>query len=206
MKISPKVAKRTFIYLRSLENLLREGKITTSSKEISQRTGFSHVTVRKDISHFAKLGKPRIGYNVIELKSGLDRFLLGGKTVNIALFGAGNLGTALLKYPALKRNKLNIVAAFDKDTNKISTTINGTRIFDIKKAKEIISKKRIVIAILAVSEKNASDVAKVIISSGIKAILNFSPASLNVGKHICVKNIDLSIEFKLLFCLASNAT
>jgi len=201
-KISPRVIERSLIYIRTLDQLLKEKQEFISSKKLAASTGLSDVNVRKDISNFARVGRPRIGYDVKKLKKLLEDFILCSNVINIVLFGVGNLGTAILKYPGFRREKLRIVAAFDKNRKKINKTINEVKVYPVSKAAEIVKKKHAAIGILAVPAVYSQDVADLMVKLGLKGILNFSPVALNVPGKVPVKNIDFSIEFLSLFCLA----
>ena len=188
------------LYIRILEKLIGEGEQFVSSKRLSEIAGLSDVQVRKDISNFGKVGRPRVGYRTTELKKVLEEFI-SKNIVHVVLFGAGNLGSAILRYPKFHQDKIRILAAFDKNKSKIGRRINGVLVYDIKEAPEIIRRIRADIAIIAVPEKSSQQIASLIVSCGVKGIVNFSPASISVPKSVFVRNIDLSIEFLSLFCV-----
>ncbi|MBU1862862.1 MAG: redox-sensing transcriptional repressor Rex [Candidatus Omnitrophica bacterium] len=200
--ISKKTISRVLLYIRTLETLIIEERFFVSSKELAQITGISDVKIRKDITHFGKVGKPRVGYNALKLKQVLENFLLHKKVIRVVLFGAGNLGTAIIKYPGFRKGKLKIVAAFDKSKRTIGKTINGVTIYSVKRAPEIIRKYKGDIGIIAVPEEAAQKVADTIVRSGLTGIVNFSPTTINVPENVLVKNIDLSITFLSLYCNA----
>ncbi len=199
-KISSRTIARALLYLRTLETLIRDGKDTVSSRELARITGLTDVQIRKDISNFGKVGTPGVGYNVAELKKVLEDIVLAKKVIRMALFGAGHLGTAILKYPAFGKQKLRIVAAFDRDKRKIGRTINGVKVYPVEKAPEIIRKNRVDIGIIAVPPESGQKVADLMVLSGLKAIVNFAPVSLNVPGAVSVRDIDLSIEFLSVYC------
>ena len=199
-KLSNKIISRVLLYIRILEELIKKNRVRVSSNELAKLTGLSDVQIRKDISKFGKVGTPRLGYNTIELKGVLEDFVLHKKTIQLALFGVGNLGTAILKYPAFRKDRLNIAAAFDKDKNKIGRTINSVRIYSIDKAPEIIKKTRSEIGIVAVGAQDSQEVVDIMVLSGLKGIINFAPVFLNAPKDVIVRDIDLSLEFLALYC------
>ena len=71
------------------------------------------------MSYFGEFGRPGIGYNVIDLHARIGRILNLEKTQPVLLVGAGNLGSALVGYPALRADSFQIVAVFDSNPNKI---------------------------------------------------------------------------------------
>ena len=64
---------RAFTYLRVLNSLSEAGKEHVSSEELAGMAGVFGAQVRKDISAFGKVGRPRIGYQVEKLKKLLEK-------------------------------------------------------------------------------------------------------------------------------------
>ncbi|MFH1768892.1 MAG: redox-sensing transcriptional repressor Rex [Candidatus Omnitrophota bacterium] len=199
-KISSKTIARVFLYIRTLETLIKEKRFQISSKELASMIDSSDAQIRKDISNFGRVGKPGIGYNSADLKSRLEDFVLQNNVVHVVLFGVGNLGMAILRYPGFPRDKIKIVAAFEKAKDKIGRKINGVPVYSVNRVPEVAKKTHADIAIIAVPKEHSQSVADVIALSGIRKIVNFSPTSLSVAKDVTVKNIDFTIEFLSLFC------
>ena len=199
-KIPKKTVARALLYIRTLEYLLKEKRFLISSGELARLTGATDVQVRKDISSFGKVGTPRIGYNTEELKNVLEDFVLRKKAIRMAVFGAGNLGTAIMKYPGFKRGKIEIAAAFDRSPEKIGKKVNGVQVYSVEKAPAVIKRESVALAIIAVPAASAQEVADLAVLAGLKGIINFSPVALSVPKGVFVKDIDLSIEFLSLYC------
>ncbi len=198
--VSPRTIDRVLIYIRTLERLIKAGQDLVSSRDLAEITGVSDVQIRKDISNFGKVGTPRIGYKTKDLKSTLEVFLLQQDTVCAALFGVGHLGSAILRYPGFQKDKIRIVAAFDKSKAKVGREINGIRVHALEDAPKIIRKNEAQIGIMAVPGPSAQDVADIMVAAGLKGIVNFAPASLNVPRQEAVRDIDLTIEFLSLYC------
>ncbi|HNX69032.1 MAG TPA: redox-sensing transcriptional repressor Rex [Candidatus Omnitrophota bacterium] len=199
-KIPRKTITRVLLYIRTLEGLLKEKRYLVSSKQLSEMTGLSDVKIRKDISNFKSVGKPRIGYRTLELKKTLQDFLLQSNTVHLVLFGAGNLGSAILKYPGFQQGKIRVVAAFDVSRGKIGRKINGVRVYPVERAPEIIKRSHADIGIIAVPKEHSQEVADYMVLSGLHRIVNFAPCSISVPAKVQVRNMDFTIEFLSLFC------
>jgi redox-sensing transcriptional repressor len=197
--ISRKTIDRALLYIRALENLLKEKRDKISSSELADITGSSDVQIRKDISFFGKVGVPRVGYETKRLKDILENFILQNNIVHIALFGVGNLGKAILKYPGFQTDKIKLVAAFDKAKSKLSKEINGIKIYPVERSAELIKKVHAEIGIIAVPPGSSQEVADIMVKSGLKGIINFAPNCISVPKSIYVKNIDFSIEILSIF-------
>jgi len=199
-KIPRKTIERALLYIRTLEGLIKAKRYLISSSELAAMTGFSDVQIRKDISKFGKVGTPRIGYKTIELRDILERFVLQENDVRAVLFGVGNLGSAILKYPGFQKDRIKIMAAFDNDKRKIGKKINDVTIYALSKAPQMIKKTRSEIGIIAVPKEYSQEVADVIALCGLRGIINFTPTSITAPKNIVIRDIDLTIEFLSLFC------
>lgn len=202
-KIPRKTITRVLLYIRTLESLIKEKRYMVSSKQLAEITGLSDVKIRKDVSNFRSVGRPRIGYNTVELKKTLANYLLQNNVVRLVLFGAGNLGSAILKYPGFHQSKIKLVAAFDIAPGKVGKKINGVRIYPVDRAPEIIKRYRADIGIIAVPKENGQEVANYMVLSGLHRIINFAPCSISVPTKVQVRNFDFTIEFLSLFCDSS---
>src|ERR1700755_522824 len=94
-RLSLGVAARLSRYLQVLTQARKMGKETISSQELSDYTHVNSTQIRRDLSGFGKFGKRGVGYNVDSLVSQIRKILRTSGQHNIALFGAGHLGTAI---------------------------------------------------------------------------------------------------------------
>lgn len=196
-KIPQATAKRLPLYYRFLENLQASGKQRVSSSELSEAVKVDSATIRRDFSYFGALGKKGYGYNVNYLLSFFRKTLDQDEVTKVALVGVGNLGTAFLHYNFSKNNSTKIEMAFDVDEEKIGTVLGHVPIYDMNSMKEHLGDE-VTVAILTVPSASAQKVADSLVESGIKGILNFTPARLSVPDNIRVHHIDLSVELQSL--------
>ncbi len=111
------------------------------------------------------------------------------------MVGVGKLGGALLGFDGFSRLNLSIKAAFDCDRRKIGKVQSGVKIEDVRKLNEIIKKTGIRIGIICTPRKDAQEIAESMVSSGIKAILNFAPVEINIKKgKVYISNMDMAAE------------
>ena len=68
----------------------------------------------------------------------------------------------------------------------------------IKDIKEKIKQNDISIAIIAVPEDSAQQVADILVGAGVKEILNFAPVTLNVPEEVNIRYADLSLDIEHL--------
>lgn len=203
-KIPGSTISRLFVYLREVTVLLNMNIHTISSAELGERTNLSDAQVRKDFGHFGQFGVSGAGYDTKELKTALEKILGKDKTWNVAVVGAGHLGSALLAYPGFKEHQLNFIAAFDSDAKKIGKNISGIIIQSIDDMPKAIRDKKISIGVIAVPAKSAQEVTDKFILAGVECILNFAPTSLNVSENVKVKDVDLSRELEALSYFLTN--
>ncbi|MFH1379644.1 MAG: redox-sensing transcriptional repressor Rex [bacterium] len=193
-KIPEGTISRLCVYLREITELAKVNINTISSSELGERTNISDAQVRKDFGYFGQFGVSGSGYNILELKSTLEKILGKDKTWNVAVIGAGHLGSALLSYPGFKEHGLNIIAAFDADARKIGKQINEIAVLPISELPKAIKENKIAIGIITVPAKNAQEIADILTNAGVTCILNFAPVALNVPEQVKLKEIDLSRE------------
>jgi redox-sensing transcriptional repressor len=112
--------------------------------------------------------------------------------------GAGNLGSALSRYPGFRQHGLYVAAAFDADLSKTGRKIQDTPVFPLAELATRIETMSIKVAILTVPSTNAQDVATLLVAAGIKAIWNFTNVKLKVADDVVVQNEDLSSGYAML--------
>ncbi len=204
-KVPESTIPRLSLYLREVTELSKVNIKTISSAELGERTNLSDAQVRKDLGYFGQFGVSGAGYSVVDLKKALEKILGRDNKLNVAIIGAGHLGSALLAYPGFKKHALDIVAAFDADKTKIGIEFEGVKIRSIEDLPMAVNKQNISIGIIAVPAGEAQGVADILVKSGVECILNFAPASLNVPENVKVKDVDLSRELETLaYYLANN--
>ncbi len=198
VKIPEKTVTRLSIYLRCLEELEVDGVDSVSSKQLAQRFGLNSAQVRKDLAYFGQFGVRGLGYYIAELKHNLERILGLKQDWEVALVGAGNLGSALIAYKGFQARGFRISMAFDTDPAKVGLQIDGVVVMDVAKMVPALRKKKVKIAVLAVPAGVAQSVADLLVDAGVTAILNFAPTQLAVPEGIKIQNVDLSVLLKTL--------
>jgi len=184
------VVGRLPLYLRMLDQLLEEDRHTTNSQELGDRLGISSAQIRKDLSYFGGFGKYGTGYDVAFLRGQLQRILHLEKIWPVALVGAGDLGHALANYHRFHKSGFEIVGVFDNDPAKIGSTIGRLVVQDVGRMEEVIRKKNVAIAIIAVSVNAAQAVADRVVAVGVRGLLNYAPVALRTPDDVTVQYID----------------
>ncbi len=184
------VIGRLPIYLRALNRLSQEGHEVTSSHELGRRLGISSAQIRKDLSHFGGFGKQGTGYQITYLEEKLRQVLKVTRDWEVALVGAGDLGTAVAHYRGFSNRGFHITCIFDSDPNKIGKPIEDFVIQPMNELIDTISKRGIQMAMITVPAEYAQHVADQLIKAGVRGILNYAPISINVPQNVHVQYID----------------
>lgn len=203
-KPSKETINRLSVYLRILQELSKSGSLSTiSSYSLAKESGISSDQLRRDLWYFGQFGKRGIGYSLERLKNKISQILGLDKTWNACICGVGNLGSALLAYKGFKEQNINIAASFDIDSKKVGKEKNGVEIYHLKDIKKVVNRLNIKIAIIATPAKVSQYVADELVSSGVRAILNFAPTKITVSPSVKLRNVDLSTElFNLTYFLS----
>ena len=198
--------RRLSVYTRCLLQLEEDGVQTISSQELAERFSLNSAQVRKDLAYFGEFGVRGIGYYVVGLKAELQRILGLDREWPVALVGFGNLGSALFHYKGFSRQGFRLAVVIDDDPAKIGRDVDGVPIVASRDMAREIKARSIQIAIVAVPPDAAQGVTEQLVAAGIKAVLNFAPTRLRVGREVRLKNVDLSIELETLsFYLAKGS-
>ncbi|MBE2268928.1 MAG: redox-sensing transcriptional repressor Rex [Anaerolinea sp.] len=190
------VISRLPVYLRALERLSHEGQEVTSSHELGKRLGISSAQIRKDLSHFGGFGKQGTGYRITYLKDQLRQVLNVERDWEVALIGAGDLGSAVARYRGFSNRGFHIACVFDSSPEKINKHLGEFVIQPLESMAAVIVERGIKIAMIAVPAESAQSVADTLIGAGVRAILNYAPINLNVPDNVHVQYIDPVIHLQ----------
>ena len=197
-EIPRKTIYRLSLYNRALQRLRDNGTSTVSSEALATAAGVKPTQLRKDLTYFGQWGTRGLGYNVDGLTRAITEVLGMAKLQPVILVGAGQLGTALLRYSGFAKEGFEVIAAFDMDIERKRPGNVKVPILPMENLTEFIKEKSVKLAILTVPVKVAQEVANTLIAAGVQAILNFAPAVLHVPDRVVVNNVDLAIELENL--------
>jgi len=170
---------------------------SVSSQMLASQLGVNSWQIRKDFSYFGDFGTPGVGYNVGTLIKQIKGILGLDVIQKVALVGVGNLGTAILTFPGFGMYGFEVAAAFDMDKRKVGRTKGGVTVEDVSDLASL-KKRGLELAIIAVPEHAAQDVADRLVGAGIKGILNFSPRYISVPKKVKLITIDIAMDLARL--------
>ena len=199
-KISELTTNRLSVYLRCLNTLFAAGIKTISSQALAEQFNLNSAQIRKDLGYFGEFGVRGVGYYVDDLRDHITKILGLNRPHRVGIVGAGRLGTALANYNGFGRSNFTVVALFDNDDQKIGRRIGDAKILvsDVQQLPKIIHDEGIDVMVIAVPARAAQKVLNQVMSAGIKAVLNFAPATLNSRRGVKVKTVDLTTSLESL--------
>lgn len=184
------VIQRLPMYARALARLAQQKVYVVSSFYLGEQLGITPAQIRKDLSYFGRFGRQGTGYNIEYLLGRLRQILGLDREWGMALVGMGQLGHAIVRYPGFTNQGFRIVAIFDHDPRKIGKEVAGLTTMDVTELSSIVKEKGIKIGIVAVPSAQAQGVVDTLVRCGIKAILCYAPASVQVPDGVKVRSID----------------
>ena len=190
--VSPVVVKRLPRYYRYLDDLLKKNIKRISSTELSRRMGVTASQIRQDLNCFGGFGQQGYGSNVELLHEKIGNILGIDSGYKIIIVGAGHLGHALANHNNFRKRGFNLVGIYDTDPAIIGTSIADIVVEDYSNMDVSISEKQPDIAILAVPKAAVNEVAEKLVSCGVKGILNFTYAELDMPDEVKVENVHIS--------------
>ncbi|MBL7996745.1 redox-sensing transcriptional repressor Rex [bacterium] len=198
MRVSGSTVKRLSKYYRTLNELIKEDTDTISSEELAKLEGVTSAQIRKDFSFFGNFGRRGLGYNTQELKTHIAGILGLNRHWNVAIVGAGNIGSALIDYAEFKAHGFHIKLVFDNDPAKIGKMLKSLIVKNIDTIESECQRENIEIAIMAIPAQAAQAVAERINKAGVKGILNFAPKRLQLPNHVVIRQENTAMELETL--------
>lgn len=190
--ISQVVIERLPRYYRYLGELREEGIERISSQELSRLMHVTASQIRQDFNHFGGFGQQGYGYNTEYLYTEIGKILGLDTKHTMVLVGAGNLGSALIRYMNFKNRGFFFEAAFDVSEELQGKDIGGIPVLPLDELESYITEHKIEIVVLTIPKTEAVKVAEMLARCPIKAIWNFAHTDLHVPENIQVENVHLS--------------
>ncbi len=194
---APTIERLSTLYT-VLKRLEDEAVSKISSKQLSEITGVSSFTIRKDIGYISQTGS-ETGYDISKLKSSLFDLFDLSKERKACIVGLGRLGKAIMNFSRFSAENIKIIAGFDSNINVIETTVSNIPLYPAHNISEVVKELGIKIGILTVPPEYAQISTDRLVSGGIKGIMNFTPITIKTGNDaIPVKNLHIMEEFRVL--------
>ena len=177
-------------YLAVLLQLRQEGESTVSSSRLGELTNTNPAQIRRDLTYFGQFGRRGVGYDIATLIERVQHILGSDHVHRMVLVGAGNLGSAIAAYDGLRSRGFLLVGVFDNDPALIGTRAGDLIVRDISTLPRVVSEQGVRIGVVAVPHDSAQEVADLMVSAGVKVILNYSSAMVRVPPGVVAHNTD----------------
>jgi redox-sensing transcriptional repressor len=203
MEIPEPARERLLSLMRILEH---SNEDILSSAQIEGLTGWASHTIRKDISYLGEAEGGSIGsstgYRKEVLLPAIKKALGLDRKRKFCVVGLGRLGSAYLNLGAFEGDagtgEFELAAGFDTNVNRTEILPSPVPLYPAYKMGEVISRFYIEIALLCVPAASAQAAADKLAAAGIKGIVNFAPAVLNLPPEITVRNVYVTDELRSL--------
>jgi redox-sensing transcriptional repressor len=210
LKVPEATIRRLSRYSRCLEELIRQGEKVVSSAQLATHCGVNAAQVRKDLAYFGEFGIRGVGYYATELMHDIKTILGLKKEWRLAIVGIGNLGSALLLYKDFLKQNYKIVAAFDINPASVIGRVaeklgKPIEILHPDQMSDVVKERNIEVGIITTPASEAQKVANQMVAAGIRGILNFAPAQINVPEGCIVKNVFFTTSLDNLAYLLSSS-
>lgn len=167
------------------------------SDYLADAVSVTSAQVRKDFSLFGISGNKRGGYQIDLLIEKLNEILGKNELQKVVMVGAGNLGSALMKYKNFEKEGIKIVAAFDIDPAKHNAR-QPIPVLPLEELEKFVRDNEIKIGLISVPEIAAQHIFDIMIKAGIKGVLNFAPIQLKAPDDCIINYINLELELENL--------
>ena len=195
----PSIAiNRLAVYARNLELLDQEEIEVISSARLADLCGINPAQVRKDLAYFGQFGVRGVGYYVKELLLETKKLFGLDREWRLGLVGVGNLGWSILRHAQFINHNFKFVVAFDGKPNRIGTRIGDIEIAPLEDMNSVIKEKGVEIGVIAVKPDFAQEAADMLVSAGVRGILNYAPAHIHCPANVFVENVDFILSLDIL--------
>ena len=166
--------RRLPVYFRYLRELLMNGVMKISSKELAEKLGITPSQVRSDLNCFEGTGQQGYGYNVKLLYTEISRVLGAGDKMNAVIIG-GDIHFAKHLSERFEGRGVTVYALFSEDSSS-DLSFLSCKYSDIVR---VLSEHPAEIAVIVELPKEIS--SDILISLGIKGIWNLTNRDISAS-------------------------
>ena len=185
--ISMPVIRRLPRYYRFLRHLDKRGVTRISSKELSEKMGFTAsqakafpienwdaAWVKESTTKQVENGQQGYGYGVHQLCEEIGSILGVDRAHKCILIGAGNLGKAIATHISYNFAGFDLIGIFDNSEQVVGQQIADLRVLPAAGIRRFCSENAPLMAILCVPDSAVKSVVELLYDIGIKSYWNFS--------------------------------
>jgi redox-sensing transcriptional repressor len=203
--VSISVIKRLPRYYRFLGELKENGYVRISSKDLSEKMGFTASQIRQDFNCFGGFGQQGYGYNIESLYNEIGNILGVNSNRKAIIIGAGNLGKAVALHMSFEQRGFNVIGIFDRNKALTGQMLRGLPIRHTDGLYDFCKDNSPTVAVLCIPSNAAKELAAELVKAGIKGFWNFSHYDILADfPDVAVENVHLSDSLMTLSYHVSN--
>jgi redox-sensing transcriptional repressor len=103
-----------------------------------------------------------------------------------------------MSYKGFEKKGFKLAAVFDADPAKVGKRQGAFVIQPLSELEGTIQRLAIRLAIMAVPADHGQEVADLLVTAGIRGILNFAPVSITVPPEVGLTAVDLAVQLEQL--------
>jgi redox-sensing transcriptional repressor len=196
-KLPANTVERLSLYRRALLNLPQEEKEFIHSHQLAHLLKINPAHVRRDLMLIGFTGDIHKGYEIVKLVESIGNAIDCTYNQKVAFVGIGDLGRAVADYFNNQDTKLQVAATF-RLGDEPSVQFSDVKCYNVARMKEVMRKEQIEICVLAVPAEMAQEISGMLVSAGIRGILNFTSVHLKVPEQIYVEQYDMISKLEKL--------
>ena len=192
--VSMSVIKRLPRYYRFLGELKKNNITRISSKELSQRMGFTASQIRQDLNCFGGFGQQGYGYNVEQLQKEIGAILGINNGFKTILIGCGNLGRAIASHMTFEDRGFELVGLFDQRADKMQDLkIKGLSVYPVEDLEVYCKEVEPKVAVLCIPSEATPAIVDRLVALGITSFWHFSHYDIASNyPGVTVENVHLN--------------
>ena len=191
--VSISVIKRLPRYYRFLGELKDNGYVRISSKDLTEKMGFTASQIRQDFNCFGGFGQQGYGYNIESLYNEIGNILGVNSNRKAIIIGAGNLGKAVALHMSFEQRGFNVIGIFDRNKALTGQMLRGLPIRHTDGLYDFCKDNSPTVAVLCIPSNAAKELAAELVKAGIKGFWNFSHYDILADfPDVAVENVHLS--------------
>ena len=203
--VSISVIKRLPRYYRFLGELKDNGYVRISSKDLSEKMGFTASQIRQDFNCFGGFGQQGYGYNIESLYNEIGNILGVNSNRKAIIIGAGNLGKAVALHMSFEQRGFNVIGIFDRNKALTGQMLRGLPIRHTDGLYDFCKDNSPTVAVLCIPSNAAKELSPELVKAGIKGFWNFSHYDILADfPDVAVENVHLSDSLMTLSYHVSN--
>lgn len=206
-KLNIQTLNRLSYYHIFLTELASKGDTHTTATAIADALRIKEVVVRKDLSSIrTEKGRPNTSFEIKAMLCRLEECLGFKNTTEAVLITSAVFARSLISGLNIESTGMKIAAAFDPDMRSADYEIDGISVLPLEKLSNLCSRLHIKVGVICVPDLSAQAMCELMVASGIKFILNYSPCLITAPEGIYIQNENLSAHLISFLQYVHNTT